>query len=48
MESISKKGKKFTGKFASLAVKLGLATPASDEEEIDLKVTKRTPRKRKK
>jgi hypothetical protein len=38
MESFSKKtGKKFTGKFASTAVRLGLATPAGDEEESDLK-----------
>jgi hypothetical protein len=47
MESISiKTGKKFTGKFASTAVRLGLATPSGDEEEVDLKQVKKT-RKRK-
>jgi hypothetical protein len=34
MESVSKKGKIFTGKFASLAVKLGLATPSGEGEKV--------------
>jgi hypothetical protein len=34
MESISiKSGKKFTGKFASTAVRLGLATPSGETEK---------------
>ena len=51
MESISvKTGKKFTGKFASTAVRLGLATPLGDEEaantdEVKASVKKRTTRK---
>jgi hypothetical protein len=44
MESISKSGKKFTGKFAETAIKIGLAT--ASEEVIDLKQIKKT-RKRK-
>ena len=35
MESISNKtGKKFTGKFAGLAVKIGLATPSGETVEL--------------
>jgi hypothetical protein len=51
MDSISKRtGKKFTGKFASTAVKIGLATP-SGEEEAKPKVktpSKTKPKKTKK
>ena len=46
MESFSKKtGKKFTGKFASTAVRLGLATLPGDEENADPK--KVAPQKKK-
>lgn len=41
MESISKRtGKKFTGKFASTAVRLRLATPSGEESEEKVSKTK--------
>ena len=47
MESISvKTGKKFTGKFASTAVRLGLATPSGDQAESDLKEVANPAKKR--
>jgi hypothetical protein len=47
VESISvKTGKKFTGKFASTAVRLGLATPSGDEEESDLIEVTTAPKKK--
>ena len=48
MESISKKGKKFTGKFASTAVRLGLATPSGDEADFKEVTSKKRGRKPKK
>jgi hypothetical protein len=38
MESISKKtGKKFTGKFADIAVKIGIADSPGEKEEVQPK-----------
>jgi hypothetical protein len=45
MESISKKtGKKFTGKFADIAVKIGIADNPGESEEVKPKV--KTPSKK--
>jgi hypothetical protein len=44
MESISKRtGKKFTGKFGDTALKIGIATPSGESEEVKPKA--KTPSK---
>jgi len=49
MESKSKKdGKIFTGKFASLAVKIGLADPIEEAGEVPIKKQVKKPAKTKK